>query len=162
MDVLTALLQALEATSPTHLETALDSAFHQGLTPELVPSLTTLLLAPWHQRHEDIARALQILRDDRSTPALAIVARQKHDYLVYNQSQALARKCIWALADIGTVTARALLENLAGCDDAIVAGYAQRRLSLWEEELGRKAISGSKSTSAGSAVTHTWADTSQR
>jgi hypothetical protein len=138
LNCLNCLRIALESIDPTQVETALDLAFQQGLTPDLVPTLNAMLTLHWHQRHEDIARALQILKDPLSLSALTIAARQKYDYLAYNNSQALARKCIWAIADIGTANAQATLQDLAKDNDPIIAGYAERRLSQWEQELTRK------------------------
>ena len=103
------------------------------LTPDLAPLLATLLVLPWHRSHEDIASALQQLRAPATADALAQAALVKHDYLAYNDSHALARKCTWALADIGTPEARAHLESLARTDDIEIAAYARRRLENWED-----------------------------
>lgn len=70
--------------------------------------------------------------------ALARAAVMKHDYLAYNDSHAFARKCTWALGDIGTPEARAHLEKLAGADDPEIGAYARKRLDRWDDELSRK------------------------
>lgn len=105
---------------------------------DVVPTLVELLRARWHTRHEDTARWLQQLRDPRAVDALFETAFSKFPYLEYDNSYALARKCTWALADIGTPEARAKLEELARGADAEIAGYAQRRLDHWDSELKRK------------------------
>jgi hypothetical protein len=105
---------------------------------DIVPTLIALLRAGGHYQHEDLARWLQDLRDPRAVDALYEVALTKHEYLAFNNSYALARKCTWALADIGTREAREKLRLLAGGDDPEIAGYAQKRLDSWDEELGRK------------------------
>jgi len=51
----------------------------------------------------------------------------------------LARKCTWALADIGTPSARSLLETLATNDNEIIAHYAQKRLEQWNS-VNRKGM----------------------
>jgi hypothetical protein len=66
----------------------------------------------------------------------------KHDHLAYDDRHALARKCTWALADIGTPAARAHLEGIAHRGDPELAVYAQERLANWESELDRKAGGG--------------------
>jgi hypothetical protein len=133
------LRRALLSQDAGAIDTALLLAVRfKLLTADLAPLLAELLLVPWHQKHEDIALALQRLRVPATIDALARAAVIKHSYLAYNDSHALARKCTWALADIGTPEARAHLENLAGVDDAEIASYAQKRLDNWDDELGRK------------------------
>ena len=121
------------------VECALLLAFHfELIEPDLAPVLAALLLEPWHHQHEDIARTLQKLRIASTAGALAEAARVKHEYLAHDDSHALARKCTWALADIGSTEARAHLEGLAKDADSEIAGYAQERLDNWQSELGRK------------------------
>lgn len=94
----------------------------------------------WHRQHEDIVHSLQLLKHAPAIDALAKAALTKHDYLAYDNSYALARKCTWALADIGTDAARDRLHALAQCDDGTIRGYAQRRLDMWDDELSRKGV----------------------
>jgi hypothetical protein len=108
------------------------------LTADLAPLLATLLLQPWHYKHEDIARYLQELCIPATADALALAVLVKHDYLANNDSHAVARKCIWALADIGTPEARNHLEHLAHTPDPEIAYYAKKRLDNWQDELQRK------------------------
>jgi len=110
----------------------------QAPSENLAPVLAQALEEPWHELHEDIARTLQLCRDPRTVPALARAARTKHAYLAYDDSHAFARKCIWALADIGTPEAHAHLQELAQEADSEIAGYARRRLARWDEERARK------------------------
>jgi len=105
---------------------------------DLVPTLIALLRAKWHEEHEDLARWLQDLRDPRAVDALYEVALTKHGYLEHDNSYALARKCTWALADIGTAEAQEKLRLLARSEDPEIAGYAQKRLDHWTAEMARK------------------------
>jgi len=133
------LRSALVSKDADTVESALFLASRFDLfTADLGPLLTTLLLLPWHYRHEDIASVLQGLRVPATANALAQAALIKHDYMDADDSHPFARKCIWALADIGTPEAHAHLENLARADDTEIAAYAQRRLDKWHEELSRK------------------------
>ncbi|MFO0828315.1 MAG: SseB family protein [Phycisphaerales bacterium] len=95
----------------------------------------------WHHLHEDIVRSLQLLKHAPAVDVLAAAALTKHEYLAYDNSYALARKCTWALADIGTDAAREKLAALSRCTDATIAGYAQKRLDRWDHERGRKGVS---------------------
>jgi hypothetical protein len=79
------------------------------------------------------------LRDPSTADALAEAASMKHEYLdQLDDGHAFIRKCTWALADIGSPKARRHLERFAQAADPVVAGYAQKRLDQWEQELGRK------------------------
>ncbi|MDO9022820.1 MAG: hypothetical protein Q8S73_02130 [Deltaproteobacteria bacterium] len=132
------LRHALENLDAVDVECALLLANIGGLAEDDVPTLCEILLAPWHTRHEDVIGYLQRLRDPRSIDALARAAVVKHAYLHHDDSHALARKCTWALADIGTQEARSHLEMLSCNSDAELAAYAQKRLNAWEEERPRK------------------------
>jgi hypothetical protein len=102
-------------------------------------ALVQLLEAPWHRRHEDIARFLQIMGYAPAVDALERTAQTTYPYLDYDEFFGLARKCTWALADIGTPAAHAALERLSQSDNPDIAGYALKRLNCWNDELPRKA-----------------------
>jgi hypothetical protein len=136
--VFSLLEEAKRLGDATSIECALMIAHGRTRDIDMVPTLIDLLRSTAHERHEDLARWLQDLRDPRAAEALFAVALTKHEYLAYNNSYALARKCTWALADIGTVEAQAKLRLLAGCHDPEIAGYAQKRLDRWTDEMGRK------------------------
>ncbi len=135
------LEEALELRDNAAVERAIENAYHCGLTIELVPALLALLPETFHTRHEDIVRALQALKDPRAVNALYDAALVEHPYLDYDENFGLARRCTWALADIGTPEARLALEKLEKNPNAHIAGYARRRLASWEKELGRKGAS---------------------
>ena len=105
--------------------------------PNRAQIFAALLAERWHQKHEDLAIALQLMRDPGTVEALARAARSKFEYF-YDESHAFARKCCWALADIGTRAARDRLRELAECEDAEIRGYAQKRLDRWATEMPRK------------------------
>ena len=100
--------------------------------------LIELLPMDWHQSHENIARYLQILKPTCAVPVLMEVATKKFSYLKHDNSLALARKCVWALADIGTQEARNSLQVLSQCGDTEIEGFATKRLNKWNEESARK------------------------
>lgn len=136
--VLGLLEEATRDGDAASIECAL--AIAPGRTGELdvVPALIALLRSDAHGRHEDVARWLQELRDPRAVDALYAAALTEHVYLAHDGGHALARKCTWALADIGTAEAREKLRLLADSDDPETAGYARERLDRWTEELARK------------------------
>ena len=139
MDYIDQLRIAISQSDPRALDEALGPACARvAEDPRVVPLLCTLLSLDWHEEHEELAQLLQQQCDARAVEALARAARLKFGYLAYNNSSAFARKCVWALADIGTDDARQRLVELAESDDAELASYAKRRLERWEQELRRK------------------------
>lgn len=137
-DLMQALRSAIERRDPAGVEDALAEAFAGGLTPGMAPLLIDLLEMDWHFRHEDVARALQKLRPPEAVEALYGAALSDHAYRRYDEFFGLARRCTWALADIGTETAREALLRLAGADNSKIADYAQKRLDSWDSERHRK------------------------
>lgn len=137
-EILEELALASECQDARAVEEAIEKAYHAGFDSTLVPVLLTLLEQNFHHRHEDIISTLQELKDPRASQSLYKAALVTHDYLDYDEHFGLARKCTWALADIGTTEARSLLKQLATNENEYIAGYAQKRLDNWDKEQGRK------------------------
>lgn len=134
------LLDAAAASGDAFaIENAVRRAYSDGLKTAYAPTLIEILTQTNHRRHEDVVTALQILKDPRAADALFQAALIQHDYLNYDENFGLARKCTWALADIGSPTAFEYLQRLAAGSNGVIAGYAQKRLERWEDESERKA-----------------------
>src|SRR5258708_3228946 len=103
------LREAAAKPMPDEVEAAGTAGHQIGLREEFVPALVELLQSKDHFRHEDIAAALQTLRDPKTVDALYEAAHARYEYLAYDEYFGLARKCTWALADIGTPEAKAKL-----------------------------------------------------
>jgi hypothetical protein len=138
VEVLQELNAAVRSGDADTMETAVRHAYEVGLSREFIPSLLALLPQRSHTRHEDIVSALQKLKDPNAVDALYEAALVDHDYLSYDEFFGLARKCTWALADIGTREARHRLGMLAQHTNPLIAAYAQKRLDLWDDERDRK------------------------
>jgi hypothetical protein len=136
--ILTRLEEAILSQSASDVESALTLLYQTKAMNGAASVLIKLLALPWHRKHEDIARLLQQLRDPTAVEALYAAALEKHGYLAYDNSYALARKCTWALGDIGTPEAFAKLKLLATHRDSVIAQYAQERIDRWEHESHRK------------------------
>lgn len=136
--VMRMLEDAASAPQPEAVERAVTSAHQVGVREEFVPPLLTLLRSKDHFRHEDIVNALQDIKDPRAVEGLFDAASVTHEYLAYDEFFGLARKCTWALADIGTPEARARLVQLAASENPLLAGYAKKRLDRWDDEQNRK------------------------
>jgi hypothetical protein len=117
---------------------AMSKAHVTGFHPIHSQSLILLAEAPWHFLHEDVVRGIQTLRSPAAVEALERTAFAVHKYLDYDDVFALARKCTWALADIGTPEARMALKRLTSCNNPMIAGFAQKRLMNWQKEMPRK------------------------
>jgi hypothetical protein len=100
--------------------------------------LASLLVCTNHQWNENLAEALQREKDPTTVDALYDAALTIHDHLHYDEFFNVARKCTWALADIGTPEAHAKLQLLAKNENPMIAQYAQKRLDGWEREMSRK------------------------
>lgn len=141
--VLSLLEDAARSQNADDIECALIVLSAAGIFPAAAPVLITILELPWHRKHEDAAHALQILKYPRAVDALYRAALANHDYLAYDEFGSLARKCTWALADIGTPEAFEKLQLLAKCGNSMIEGYAQKRIDAWQKETTRKGIKGS-------------------
>lgn len=69
-------------------------AYDESLLPLLIDQAT----ADWHERHEDVVSRLGKYRSASAVDALYQSTQWVPDYLDYDESRALARKAIWALA----------------------------------------------------------------
>jgi HEAT repeat protein len=129
---------AAAAPQADTVEETVTAAHRIGLHSTFVPPLLALLRSHDHFRHEDIVAALQGIKDPRAIDALFEAASVRLPYLDYDEFFGLARKCTWALADIGTQEAKTRLEQLTSNDNRLIADYAKKRLDRWDQERDRK------------------------
>jgi hypothetical protein len=128
-----ALEDADRSRDAVDAECAMLLGFRFGFPPDTGDILCKLLQADWHMQHENIASALQKLKDPQCVEALYETALKQFAYLDYDESYALAVKCIWALKAIDTPEAIEKLELLAQSDNPIISKNARRRLG-WDQE----------------------------
>lgn len=132
------LQEAIRAKNPDKFEDALDMCFSIENDDGLCELLIEALQGDWHFRHEDVALEIQSLRCKGAVPALEERAKNNPEYLSWDENYALARKCTWALADIGTADAKHALERLSNSDVSVIRDFAQKRLDQWSLEIDRK------------------------
>lgn len=140
------------------LECALMLANGRTSDIDLVPTLIELLRADWHTKHEDIALSLQKARDPRAIDALFETAQVQHRYLDHSPG-VLARKCTWALADIGTPEAYERLRQLATSSDRSESTIGAKRHRVKDPrsaerkmQQGHSKIRSSKAQAVGSVL----------
>jgi hypothetical protein len=132
------LQKAVEQKDPDKFEEALSACFPMRHCEGLCELLADVLVADWHFRHEDVAHAIQDLKCASAVKALERRASSNPNYLEWDENHALARKCTWALADIGTDDAEQALQRLSKSDILVVRGFAQKRIDNWHLETSRK------------------------
>jgi Domain of unknown function (DUF4291) len=102
-----------------------------GMTPQKYVALEReRLLATDHEEHEEIVRLLQNNPDNASVSYLrqAIALKPQLQYLDYDDYGAFYKKCLWALQDIGTDDARALITECSRANDVALRDQALYRL----------------------------------
>ncbi|WP_338804667.1 hypothetical protein WDV76_04965 [Xenorhabdus griffiniae] len=102
-----------------------------GYEYKCIHILNELILAQWHYKHEDLARLLHKYRKPSSVDALYKVSTFELEYLDFDDSYALAVKCIWGLGDIGTPEALKKLKILSISDNKIIKENALNQLKRY-------------------------------
>lgn len=130
--ILDLLRRACDKRDGNSVAYALFIGFIFGFDADQLPVLCELAKADFHTAHEDVISALDQLRDERAIPTLYDAALAKIEYLNYDEFFALARKAVWALADIGTESAMEKLRLIRDGDNPVKAEYARDQLRYLE------------------------------
>lgn len=99
------------------------------VTDEYINLLIKLMYAPWHYTHEDIATIFQSFKFPQTIKCLYDTALTQFEYLEFDDSFALAVKCIWALGEINTVESKEKLTLLAKSENEIIKENAINQLN---------------------------------
>ena len=97
-----------------------------------------LLRLDWHHCHDQIVSNYQWMSNPITVEILYETAL--NDNIDPMDYKPIARKCTWALADIGTPESKQKLEQLAKCGDSRIEEYSKKRLKSWEREKYRKGL----------------------
>ena len=124
-ELLSALTDSLTVSDEHRLNQLLGIAMMDGLDTRFVPIFCRLLTVHWHRSHEDLVDMLGEIADEQ---AVDCVYKTALDVPPYDEGRALARKCIWALKDIGTSDAFDRLKLLAQSEDPIIKETAMLNL----------------------------------
>ncbi|MBD78741.1 MAG: hypothetical protein CL840_07465 [Crocinitomicaceae bacterium] len=96
--------------------------------PTFVSKLSNLLLEKWHNKHEDIVTLLKEYHDSNTVDFLYKTALLKLEYLEYDDTYQLARKCIKSLSGINNQESIERLKLLSDYKNTIIANYAKKEL----------------------------------
>jgi len=91
--------------------------------------LNELITSDWHQKHEELARLLQIYKSETSVDALYKAALLHLDYREYDEDFILADKCIRALAQINNSDAVEKLKLLYNMKNQAISNSAKKQLT---------------------------------
>jgi len=90
----------------------------------------------WHDLHDNLATNFQINRHPETSKFLyeSVISNEipELDY------KPISRKCIWALADIGTDESKKYLHEISKLDDKLLIEFANKRITNWDKEKPRK------------------------
>ena len=98
-----------------------------GYSKKHVPVLSLLLTEDWHRKHEDIAKALQMLKDPRCMDQVVKAMHMKLDYW-FDSGDAFIRKCAYVLGDINTKSSMETLKELSSSPNEIIRKYSLHQL----------------------------------
>jgi hypothetical protein len=124
----------LEEARAKHDGEAVEMALLLGArfgTPQTaISTLHTLLVETWHTSHEAMVGLLQEWRDPASVPPLkqAIQLKPRLAHFDYDDYGAFYKKCLWALTEIGTTDAVAVIKECAASEDPVLREQTAYRL----------------------------------
>ena len=113
------------------VECALLLGFHFSFPGSAIPLIPELAVQTWHASHENRIGLLQYWRNPESVPVPRQAIRLKPglEYLDYDDYGSCYKKCLWALHDIGTPPATAVIRACAASEDAVLRKKARERLA---------------------------------
>lgn len=94
----------------------------------IIDMLCDIFEAEWHYKHEDIALLFEEVKPTKAIDSLYRVAISNYSYLDFDESYALAVKCIWALGKIGNEEAIEKLKLLSMSSNEIIKKNALEQL----------------------------------
>ncbi|KAF2507955.1 hypothetical protein EYY60_18585 [Flavobacterium zhairuonense] len=95
---------------------------------KLTKLLCELAVENWHFKHEDIVLTLKETADPNIVDFLYNAIFLNLEYLEYDETYQLARKCIKAIASINNFNSLSKLQNLSNNENKIISRYARKEL----------------------------------
>jgi len=105
---------------------------------EILLLLCEIFESDWHTRQEDLASCLQYVKNPITAKSLFKMSFKLTEYDKWNDTFPMQRKCVWALADIGTSEAIDYLKEIESKANKTISSFATKRLQNWGSEFRRK------------------------
>jgi len=105
---------------------------------EILLLLCEIFESDWHTRQEDLASSFQFIKNPITAKSLFRMVFKLTEYDKWNDTFPMQRKCVWALADIGTTEAINYLKEIESKANKTISSFATKRLQNWEVEFRRK------------------------
>jgi hypothetical protein len=99
---------------------------------EFIDLLIKLLREEWHYQHENMVMMLQEIKSRLSIDVLYETTFAKFDYLNYDDTYSLGRKCVHALGDINTEESKEKLRLIVNSNIAILKEKAEKQLYYYK------------------------------
>ena len=123
------LTRAIDLNSSDIVEEAVVLLYTKTFNIEdVVQLLCELIKEPWHTKHEDIVMLLADVKDPKTVDCIYEAAILKFEYLNYDETYQLARKCIKVLSGIGDKNSIEKLKLLSAYKVPLIANYAKKEL----------------------------------
>lgn len=130
--VMELLHDAIFTKNELELELLLMLLYHFDCVNHYCILLSQLLIQPWHHRHDEIAGALEFEDDERLIEIWHQAALYRCDNLDYESDYCeFNRKCLFALARIGTQDAIKCMKDISHADNPIIANHALEVMKLY-------------------------------
>ncbi|XRE42170.1 hypothetical protein ACIVBQ_000374 [Tenacibaculum discolor] len=111
--VLKLLRKAIENKDNDKLTFCITVCFYDGTDNEYINVFEEIILAEWHEEHENIVDLVRSFKDDRFTESLKEIAVKEEIYRKYDdENESTLRKCVHALKAINSPKSNQIIKEL--------------------------------------------------
>lgn len=104
---------AIDNSDAKKLTFCIGASLRDGIDIDYIDSFESIILADWHEQHEDIVDIIYQFKDDRFSDALKSIALNKYEYRKYDdENESTLRKCVHALKAINSEKSNRILTEL--------------------------------------------------
>ncbi|MGG6231992.1 hypothetical protein [Tenacibaculum sp. SDUM215027] len=111
--VLKLFREAIENKDNDKLAFCITVCFYDGTDNEYIDFFEEIILADWHEEHEDVVDIVRSFKDDRFTESLKEIAVKEEIYRKYDdENESTLRKCVHALKAINSPKSNQIIKEL--------------------------------------------------
>lgn len=104
---------AIDDSNSKKLTFCIRACSRDGIDSDYIDFFESIILADWHEEHENIVDIIYQFKDDRFSEALKSIALNKSKYRKYDdENESTLRKCIHALKAIDSEKSNRILAEL--------------------------------------------------